>query len=282
MLTIGESRIAQRGPKVILLIVESLEARVSDRKIHFMASSADEAQDSLVVMKRRYGQSALEEAEVIVALGGDGFVLNTLHQTLETGVPVYGMNRGTVGFLMNEYIARDLPTRLVQAETATIHPLRMQAEDTHGETFEALAINEVALLRETRQTANIAIHIDGKMRMPKLICDGVLVATPAGSTAYNFSAHGPIIPMGAPLIALTAISAFRPRRWRGALLTDEARITFEVLNPKKRPVSATADTTEVRDVKHVEIEVAKDHALNLLFDPDHGLEERFLSEQFAP
>ena len=251
-------------------------------KIHFAASMADEAQDSLAVMKRRYGQTSLDEADTIVALGGDGFVLQTLHQTLETGLPVYGMNRGTIGFLMNDYIVQDLPARIARAEAATINPLRMRAEDTHGETHDALAINEVALLRETRQTANIAIHINDKLRMPMLVCDGVLVATPAGSTAYNFSAHGPIIPMGAPLIALTAISAFRPRRWRGALLPETARIAFEVLDPRKRPVSATADNTEVRDVKHVEVGVAQDHTLTLLFDPDHGLEERFLTEQFAP
>jgi NAD+ kinase len=253
-----------------------------DRKIHFMASMVDEAQDSLAVMTRRYGQTPLDEADTIVALGGDGFVLHVLHETMESGLPVYGMNRGTVGFLMNDYLARGLTERLETAEVAEIHPLRMIAEDAKGQRHESLAINEVALLRETRQAANIAIHIDGRLRMKKLICDGVLVATPAGSTAYNLSAHGPIIPIEAELMALTPISAFRPRRWRGALLPKTAHVTFEVLNPTKRPVSATADSNEVRDVKHVEIAFAPEITLRLMFDPGHGLEERFLQEQFEP
>jgi len=255
---------------------------VTDRKIHFMASAIDEAQDSLAVMTRRYGQTPLEEADTIVALGGDGFVLQVLHETMERGLPVYGMNRGTVGFLMNEYLARGLTERLANAEVASINPLRMIAEDTKGGRHEALAINEVALLRETRQAANIAIHIDGRLRMSKLICDGVLVAPPAGSTAYNLSAHGPIIPIDAHLMALTPISAFRPRRWRGALLPKSAHVTFEVLDPDKRPVSATADSTEVRDVKRVEVAFASEVTMELLFDPGHGLEERFLQEQFEP
>jgi len=255
---------------------------VTDRKIHFMASMVDEAQDSLAVMTRRYGQTSLDEADTIVALGGDGFVLHVLHETMQSGLPVYGMNRGTVGFLMNDYLARGLTERLEAAEMAEIHPLRMIAQDTKGQRHESLAINEVALLRETRQAANIAIHIDGRLRMKKLICDGVLVATPAGSTAYNLSAHGPIIPIDAELMALTPISAFRPRRWRGALLPKTAHVTFEVLNPTKRPVSATADSNEVRDVKHVEIAFAPEITLRLMFDPGHGLEERFLQEQFEP
>ncbi len=255
---------------------------MTDRKIHFAASAADEAQDSLAVMTRRYGQTAIEEADTIVALGGDGFVLNTLHETMTSGVPVYGMNRGTIGFLMNEYAANGLLDRLEEAEVAEINPLKMTAQDTSGATYEALAINEVALLRETRQTANIAIYIDGRLRMNELVCDGVLVATPAGSTAYNLSAHGPIIPISAKLMALTPISAFRPRRWRGALLPKAAKVSFEVLNPNKRPVSATADSTEIRDVKHVEVAFAAETKLRLMFDPGHGLEERFLQEQFEP
>jgi NAD+ kinase len=255
--------------------------RVSFERICFLASEDEEAQRALRDLRHRYGHVRADEADVIVALGGDGFMLHTLHDTMELGVPVYGMNRGTVGFLMNDYDPEDLPVRLEATRRAVINPLRMTAYDKDNGTTEALAINEVSLLRETRQAAKIRILLDGEERMAELICDGVLVATPAGSTAYNLSAHGPILPISARLMALTPISAFRPRRWRGAILPWEARVTFEVLEYAKRPVSATADYIEVRDVRRVDVAAAPEIELNLLYDPGHGLEERLLREQFA-
>ena len=254
---------------------------MSYKKIAFLASHADEAQTALRTLRHRYGHVPPQEAEVIVALGGDGFMLNTLHQTMDLDAPVYGMNRGTVGFLMNGYSEDDLVERLERAEEAVINPLRMHAETRDGQVVEALAINEVALLRETRQAAKIRIALDGNVRLEELVCDGVLVATPAGSTAYNYSAHGPILPIRARMLALTPISAFRPRRWRGALLPLEARASFEVLNPEKRPVSATADHVEVRDVRRVGVAAAAEIELRLLYDPGHGLEERLIREQFS-
>ena len=254
---------------------------VSFERICFMASEAEEAQEALRSLRHEYGHVPAESAEVIVALGGDGFMLHTLHATMGMGAPVYGMNRGTVGFLLNDYDPVDLPSRLAAARKAVINPLRMEAVDAVGRTHEALAINEVSLLRETRQAAKIRILLDGETQMDELICDGIMVATPAGSTAYNLSAHGPILPIRARLMALTPISVFRPRRWRGAILPWEAKVTFEILEFTKRPVSATADYIEVRDVRRVEVAAAPEIELNLLYDPGHGLEERLLREQFA-
>ena len=250
-------------------------------RISFAASDAPEAETARADLAARYGDAAPDQADVIVALGGDGFMIHILHQTAHLGVPVYGMNRGTVGFLMNRYAADDLPDRLAAAEAAVIHPLRMTAWSGDGEPVTALAINEVALLRQTRQAARIAILIDGVRRMEELTCDGVMVATPAGTTAYNYSAHGPILPIGAELLALTAVAAFRPRRWRGALLPDTMQVTFEVLGSAKRPVSATADALEVRDVRRVDIALERTVSMTLLHDPGHGLDERLIREQFA-
>jgi NAD+ kinase len=215
-----------------------------------------------------------------VALGGDGLMLQTLHAHMHDNLPVYGMNRGSVGFLTNDYSGDDLLGRLARAEVSVVHPLAMRAVGCNGETHTSLAINEVHLFRERHQAAKIRISIDGKVRLEELICDGVLVATPAGSTAYNLSVFGPILPINAPLLALTPISAFRPRRWRGALVPNEARIRFDVLEAEKRPVSAVADHAETRNVAHVEVAQATGIDLFLLFDPGHNLDERILSEQF--
>ncbi len=254
---------------------------MSFERISFLASDADEAQQAMRNLRHRYGHVPAASADVVVALGGDGFMLNTLHSTMDLEAPVYGMNRGTVGFLMNDYQPDDLPDRLAMALRAVINPLRMVAFDKDGKRIEALAINEVSLHRETRQAAKIRILLDGEERMAELVCDGVLVATPAGSTAYNLSAHGPILPIRARLMALTPISVFRPRRWHGAILPWEARLGFEILEFIKRPVSATADHVEVRDVRRVEVEAESEIEIKLLYDPGHGLEERLLREQFA-
>ena len=251
-------------------------------KVAFAASDAEEAQAALKTLRARYPNVEPKEADVIVALGGDGLMLETLHRHLDRAVPIYGMNRGTIGFLMNEYREDDLMERLNAAHRADLHPLQMQAETTDGKRHEALAINEVSLLRETRLAAKIRILVDGRVRIPELFCDGVLVATPAGSTAYNLSAHGPIVPLQAGLLCLTPISAFRPRRWHGALLPQSAVVRFEVLECAKRPVSAVADFTEVRGVTAVDVRQEGSITLNLLFDPEHDLEERILSEQFLP
>ncbi len=246
-----------------------------------VAAEADDAQAALVRLRQRYGPTAPEQAEVIVALGGDGFMLETLHKYLDREVPIFGMNCGTVGFLMNRYDEADLPARLAAAQCVRLHPLAMTARTIAGRETRALAINEVSLLRQTRQAAKIAIRVDGVIRMPELICDGVLIATPAGSTAYNLSAHGPILPLGSGVLALTSISAFRPRRWRGAILPHSAEIVFEIRDAGKRPVSAVADSTEVRDVAEVRVREERGVTLHLLFDPEHNLEERSLMEQFA-
>lgn len=251
-------------------------------KIAFVASDDPEALDALMRLTDRYGDLPAEQADIVVALGGDGFMLQTLHHHMGRRVAIYGMNRGTVGFLMNAYHEDDLPERLARAEPVELHPLRMRARTASGEEQEALAINEVSLLRQTRQAAKIRISVDGIVRMEELICDGVLVSTPAGSTAYNLSAHGPIVPIGAGLLALTSISAFRPRHWRGALLPQSATVGLEVLEAGKRPVSATADHTEVRNVLRVEVSEATELSVTLLFDPEHDFEERILMEQFAP
>ncbi len=251
-------------------------------RIAFVASRTRKAQEARAALARHHCAVAPEEADVIVALGGDGFMLETLHRNMHRRVPIYGMNRGTVGFLLNSYQEEDLLARLHAAEPVTLHPLTMDVTTVGGETRTAHAINEVSLLRQTRQAANLRVLIDGRERIEKLVCDGCLVATPAGSTAYNLSAHGPILPIGAEALELTPISAFRPRRWRGAVLPLRARITFQVLDPAKRPVSAVADATEVRNVVEVRVAEDPDTDLTILFDPEHGLEERILQEQFIP
>ena len=255
---------------------------MAEQRIAFVAADTPEAQAACARLKARHAHVSPREADVIVALGGDGFMLETLHAHLDRGVPIYGMNQGTVGFLMNAYGEDDVPRRLAAAERVSLRPLRMISQGVDGRQTQALAINGVSLLRESRQAAAIRISVDGVVRMEELICDGILVSTPAGSTAYNLSAHGPIVPIGAPLLAMTPISAFRPRRWRGALLPNSATVAFEVLNPKKRPVSATADYTEVRDVVRVEVREDTSISLHLLFDPEHNLEQRIIREQFVP
>jgi NAD+ kinase len=250
------------------------------RRIGIVAADSEPAQAALDELTQRYPVSPPEHADVIVALGGDGFMLETLRATLSRDVPIYGMHRGSVGFLMNTYQPDGLLERLAAAEPVTLYPLSMRATRRDGTAVETLAINEVSLLRQTRQMAKIRIAIDEIERLPELMCDGVMVATPAGSTAYNLSAHGPIVPLEAGILALTPISAFRPRRWRGALLPYRASVRFDVLEPDKRPVSAGADSTEVRDVACVEVRENRDIALTLLFDHEHSLEERVLKEQF--
>lgn len=251
------------------------------RKIAFAASPVAAAQDALARLRAVHGDLPPEEADVIVALGGDGFMLQTLHATQFLDVPVYGMNRGTVGFLMNEYHDDDLIDRLDEAEEEVINPLAMTATTTGGETRHALAINEVSLLRAGPQAAKLRITVDGKLRMKELVCDGALVATPAGSTAYNYSAHGPILPIGSDVLALTAMAAFRPRRWRGALLPKQALVRFDVIDPAKRPVMADADGSSVRNVVSVQIRSEPTIRHRILFDPGHGLEERLIREQFV-
>lgn len=250
-------------------------------RIAFVASQTGDAQAALAALAARYGQTAPEESDAIVALGGDGLMLQTLHKFMNSGKPIYGMHRGTVGFLMNDYREDGLMERLRAAERTLIHPLLMEAYDAHGRRHEARAINEVSVYRQTYQAARLSILIDGKERMKDLQADGVMVATPAGSTAYNLSAMGPIIPVGAKLLALTPISPFRPRRWRGALLPDRAVFSIVALEPDKRPVSAVADHDEVRSVRRVDVRM--DHATNMhmLFDPGHNLDERILREQFG-
>ncbi len=250
-------------------------------RLHVTAAATPEAADAQRELVRRYGQAPVETADVVVALGGDGFLIETLHDTLHRRLPVFGMNRGSVGFLLNEWSAEGLGERLARAQRVTLNPLRMVATRENGERVEGLALNEVSLLRETRQSAKLRILVDGVVRLPELICDGALVATPAGSTAYNLSAHGPIVPLGANVLALTPISAFRPRRWRGALVPRSAVIGFEVLEASKRPVSAVADFTEVRDAVSVTVREEPTISLDLLFDPDQNLDERILKEQFA-
>jgi len=249
-------------------------------KIAFAASDADVARQAMLRLVAEYGQSPVEEADVIVALGGDGFMLSVLQSPKGRNVPVYGMNRGTVGFLMNDFDEENLHQRLREAEEAELNPLKMNAVCATGETVEALAINEVALFRAGPQAAKLRVSIDGRMRMEELVCDGALVATPAGSTAYNYSAHGPILPIRADVLALTPIAAFRPRRWRGALLPKSAVVRFDVLEPEKRPVSAVADSRDAQNVTSVEVASDISKSYRLLFDPGHGLEERLIREQF--
>ncbi len=250
------------------------------RSIAFRASRSAVAEEALATLQKLYGQSETSEADVVVALGGDGFMLETLKDVRPLGKPVYGMNRGTVGFLMNEYSEEDLPQRLSAAEEAVINPLRMRAGRADGEVIEGLAINEVSLLRQGPQAARLRISVDGRPRMEELVCDGALVATPAGSTAYNYSAHGPILPIGSEILALTAVAPFRPRRWRGALLPKSALVRFDILEPGKRPVMADADGCPVHDVAWVEVQSEPTVEHRILFDPGHGLEERLIREQF--
>ncbi len=250
-------------------------------KISFAAAPGDTAQEAFAELTTRYGQVPMDRADVIVALGGDGFMLQTLHTTEALPAPVYGMNRGTVGFLMNDYSADDLPGRLARSEEETINPLLMIAHGTDGTEARALAINEVSLLRVGAQAAKLRIFVDERLRMEELVCDGAMVSTPAGSTAYNYSAHGPILPIGTDALALTAVAAFRPRRWRGAILPVAAKVRFEVLEPEKRAVMAYADSAEVRDVASVDIRIERSITHRILFDPGHGLEERLISEQFT-
>ena len=257
------------------------ETHVADGKITFLASNTPPAQDALNRLTSRYGQVSLDAAGVIVCLGGDGFMLQTLHDTQGSGLPVYGMNCGTVGFLMNTFQMEGLADRVLTAEEAVINPLWMRAVAPDGSVTEALAINEVSLLRAGPQAAKLRISVDGKERMAELVCDGALLSTPAGSTAYNYSAHGPILPIGADILALTAVAAFRPRRWRGALLPKSAVVRFDVLDPEKRPVRADADTMAVPQVVSVEIRSEPNVSHRILFDPGHGLEERLIVEQFA-
>ena len=257
-----------------------MNADTSAPAIHFVASPSERARQALSDMEERYGQASPQEARIIVALGGDGFMLRTLHRLLSTELPVYGMKLGDVGFLMNRYRPDDLIERISQAQLVELSPLRMVATTEAGNESTALAINEVSLLRQTNQAAHIRITINDSVKVEELVCDGVLVATAAGSTAYNLSAHGPILPLGTDALALTPISPFRPRRWKGAVLPSTARVGFEILDHYKRPVSATADAQEVRNVTSVEISEARDVTLKLMFDPEHNLEDRILDEQF--
>lgn len=250
------------------------------RKIHFVASEVENADSAMTALQEQYGQHELDRADVIVALGGDGFMLRTLHRFLPAGLPVYGMKLGKVGFLMNRFREDDLQKRLNEADVVELNPLCMIAMTEAGNESKALAINEVSLLRQLNQAAHIRILVNGSVKVEDLVCDGVLVSTAAGSSAYNLSAHGPILPLGTDALALTPISPFRPRRWRGAVLPSSVRIRFEILDNYKRPVSATADAHEIRNVVSVEVFEEKNVTLKLMFDPDHSLEQRILDEQF--
>jgi NAD+ kinase len=249
-------------------------------RLAFVSSDSADAAAAAKRLTRRYGHVPVADADVIVALGGDGFLLQTLRGMMGSGKKVYGMNRGTVGFLMNEFREADLPKRIAEAVPETITPLEMQTENVDGSADTALAINEVSLLRQSYQAAKLRITIDGQVRLDELICDGAMVATPAGSTAYNLSAHGPILPLDAPLLALTPVSPFRPRRWRGALIPNRSVVRFEVLEPDKRPVNAVADHTEVKSVSTVTVRQSRGVNATVLFDPTHSWNERILAEQF--
>ena len=255
---------------------------MTDPKIAFLASSTKQAIAAKKALEKLYDSINIENADIVIVLGGDGMMLDALRSHIDKPVKVFGMNRGTIGFLMNEFSKENLIERLNSATLVTLHPLRMKVEKSDGSIEEAIAINEVSLIRQTSQTAKIKITIDDTIRMKELLCDGILVSTPAGSTAYNLSAHGPIVPLGAGILAMTPISAFRPRRWRGALLEHNATIKIEALETRKRPVSASADSTEVRDIKSVIITEDRNIKLNILYDPDHNLDERVLKEQFSP
>lgn len=251
-------------------------------KPYFFSAQTELAKQARDALAKKYGDTSLEQADIVVAVGGDGCMLRALHDSVSHKKPVFGLNRGSVGFLLNEFNEEGLIERLKKAVPVKIHPLRVRVTAAGGKTLEALAINDVALLRETRQAAKITISVDGQVRLPELIADGVLIATPAGSTAYNFSVHGPIIPLSSELMALTPISPFRPRRWRGALLPQTSKVMFDIISPKERPVSAVADFTEFRDVEKVEVWRDKSIEISLLFDPHSNLEERIIKEQFVP
>ncbi|EFL90448.1 NAD kinase [Ahrensia sp. R2A130] len=253
---------------------------MANQSLAFLANSNETAQQALAELTDHYGQTSPAEADVIVALGGDGFMLQTQLQWMEAGKPIYGMNKGTVGFLMNEYAVDDLPARIAKAHRARIHPLQMVVTDADGVEHRSMAFNEVSLFRQSAQAAKLRIEIDGRERMEALVCDGLMVATPQGSTAYNLSAHGPILPLKAPLLALTPVSAFRPRNWRGALLPNHSKVRITVLETEKRPVNAVADNTEIKSA--IEVHVHEDREMTgvLMFDPDHSWEERILDEQF--
>ena len=263
--------------------MSNLQTKSGYDKIAFLSMDKTEAKQAMARLVEKYGNHDAADADVIVALGGDGFMLETLRKympLLRRGLPVYGMNQGTVGFLMNHYTEEELQERIARAHAAKIRPLKMTAQARGGQ-YEALAVNEVSLFRQTRQAAHIRISIDGEVRLERLMADGILLATPAGSTAYNLSAHGPVIPLGADILALTPISAFRPRRWKGALLKNTAHVRFDILEADKRPVAAVADSVEVRHVLRVDIEQVQDMTFTLLFDADHALDEKILREQFA-
>ncbi|HJU40670.1 MAG TPA: NAD kinase [Tahibacter sp.] len=250
------------------------------QRIHFAASKTDDAQAALALMRERHGETPVEEASVIVALGGDGFMLQTLHRHHARGLPVYGMKLGSVGFLMNQYRPDELVERLARAVPTLLRPLVMEVQTESGSSVTALAFNEVSLLRQTKQAAHVRVSLNGAVKLDELVCDGILVSTPAGSTAYNLSAHGPILPLGTNVLAMTPISPFRPRRWRGAILPATTEVKFEILDPYKRPVSATADSYEVRDIVEVTVRESGERTVSLLFDPEHNLEDRILNEQF--
>ncbi|NVK20454.1 MAG: NAD kinase [Methylocystaceae bacterium] len=253
---------------------------MSDKKIAFVAGKSESAQDAMDRLCGKYDHVRPDKADLIVALGGDGFMLRTLHKYLHLNKPVFGMNRGSVGFLMNEYREDDLLERIKRMQAIEIHPLRMEATCKGGKKAEAIAFNEVSLFRETGQAAHIRVSVDGVVRLEEMVCDGLLISTPAGSTAYNMSAYGPILPLGSGVLALTAISAYRPRRWRGAILPHMATVSFEILNDEKRPVGVSADFNEYRDVTHVKVFEDRSLYSNVLYDPEHNLEERILQEQF--
>lgn len=255
---------------------------MTNPKIAFVATDTAQAKEARAALESRHAHVSPSKADFIVAIGGDGFMLETLHRFMNRGVPIFGLNQGSTGFLMNEFSDGDLVARVAAAESVTLHPLRMTAKTANGKTRRAIAVNEVSLLRETYQAAKIRITVDKVVRLHELICDGVLISTPAGSTAYNLSAHGPILPLAAGVLALTPICAFRPRRWRGSILPRGAKIRFDILESRKRPVSAVADHTEVRHVVSVDVREDMEKKLQLLFDPEHDLEERILNEQFAP
>ena len=254
---------------------------VEHTPIAFVAGKTDEAQAALAELRRRYQEVPIDHAHIIIALGGDGFMLRTLHRHLALDIPVFGMKLGTVGFLMNQFHADGLSERLARAQPTKLKPLVMEAVGESGTTTSSLAFNEASLLRQTKQVAHVRVSLNGAVKIEELMCDGVLVCTSAGSTAYNLSAHGPILPLGADVLAMTPISPFRPRRWRGAILRAGTEVKFEILDPYKRPVSATADSNEVRDVVEVTIRESREKTVTLLFDPEHNLEDRILNEQFA-
>ena len=249
-------------------------------KLAFLASKSAKAQGAYRALTKTYGNHEVSQADVVVPLGGDGFMLHCLHNMIDKRVPVFGLSRGTVGFLMNAYRESDLIERIDSAKNTVLHPLEMKAHQVNGQIKEALAINEVSLLRQTKQSAHIKVNINGDTKIERLVGDGIMVATPAGSTAYNLSAHGPVIPMGSEILAVTPISPFRPRRWRGAIIPSHAAVSFEVMSHRKRPVSATSDNFEVRNVCRVDIKARKDIHINVLYDPQHNLEDRILNEQF--